>query len=78
MIPRHYLVPLVLALPVLVVTFAVLAGAALLAQGLGDQGGYRGLLWAAISALMLLVIDAMLLLAALGIKAVSQEDEPPL
>jgi hypothetical protein len=74
-IPRRYLVPLVLALPVLVVAFAVLAGAALLAQGLGDQSGFRGLLWAALSALMLLAIDALLLLAALGIKAVQDEEE---
>ncbi len=75
MIFRRYLVPLVLALPVLVVTFAVLSGAALLAHGLDDLPAYRGLAWAAITALVLLVVDAILLLALLGIKAAQEDAE---
>ena len=75
MIPRHYLAVLVLALPVVVVTFAVLAGASFLASGLGDVPGARGLRWVAIGSLIVLVIDALLLLAALGIRAVQEEDE---
>ena len=74
MIPRRLLAVLVLALPVLVVTFAVLAGASLLAGGLGDSAGAAALKWVAIGALIVLVIDALLLLAVLGIRA-AQEDE---
>jgi hypothetical protein len=74
-IPRRYLASLVLALPVLVVTFAVLAGASFLTAGLGDAPGARGLRWVAGGALIVLVVDAILLLAALGIRAVENEDE---
>jgi len=73
-IPRRLLAVLVLALPVLVVTFAVLAGASMLASGLGDAAGAAALNWVAFGALIVLVIDALLLLAVLGIRAV-QEDE---
>jgi hypothetical protein len=73
-IPRRFLAALVLALPVLVVAFAVLAGASLLAGGMGDAIGAAALKWVAVAALILLAIDALLLLAALGIRA-AQEDE---
>jgi hypothetical protein len=73
-IPRRYLVVPVLALPVLVVTFAVLAGATFLAATLGDAPGAAALKWVAMGSLIVLVIDAILLLALLGIRAV-QEDE---
>lgn len=74
MIPRRYLVVPVLALPVLVVTFAVLAGATFLAAALGDAPGAAALKWVALGSLIVLVIDAIVLLALLGIRAV-QEDE---
>jgi hypothetical protein len=73
-IPRRYLVVPVLALPVLVVTFAVLAGATFLAVALGDAPGAAALKWVALGSLIVLVIDAIVLLALLGIRAV-QEDE---
>jgi len=73
-IPRRLLAVLVLALPVLVFTFAVLAGASMLAGGLGDAVGAAALKWVALGALIVLVIDALLLLAVLGIRA-AQEDE---
>ena len=63
-----------LALPVLVMTFAVLAGAAMLTAGMGDVAGARALQWIAVGALIVLAIDALLLLAALGIRAVEEED----
>jgi hypothetical protein len=69
MIPRWFLYTLVFALPILVVTFGVVLGASALAQGLGDVAGSRGLFWVAMAALVLLVIDAVLLLAALGLRA---------
>ena len=73
MIPRPFLATLVFALPILVVTFGVVLGASTLASGLGDSAGSRGLLWVAIVALVLLVIDALLLLVALGLKALDQQ-----
>ena len=79
MIPRPLLVVLVFALPILCVTFAVVLGAGALAQGMGDAVGGRVLFWVAMGALMLLVIDALLLLGVLGIKAIGAEasdDEP--
>jgi hypothetical protein len=75
MIPRWFLTTLVLALPVLIVTFGVVLGAAALAGGLGDAAGSRGLLWFAMATLMLLVIDVVLLVAVLGIRALEDEGE---
>jgi hypothetical protein len=75
MIPRPLLVTLVFALPILVVTFGVVLGAAALAQGLGDAAGARGLSWLAIAALLLLVIDSLLLLVVLGMRALNERDE---
>ena len=55
----------------LVVTFAVVLGAATLAAGLGDAAGGRGLFWFAMAALILLVVDVLLLVAVLGIQALA-------
>jgi hypothetical protein len=74
-IPRRFLSVLVLALPVLVVTFSVVAGASMLAAGLGDAPGAAALRWVAIAALIVLVVDALLLVAALGIRAVHEDEE---
>lgn len=81
MIPRSFLTILVFALPILAVTFGVVLGASALAQGLGDAAGSRGLFWIAMAALVLLVIDALLLLVLLGIRALEEpgrdrHDEP--
>lgn len=65
---------LVLALPVLIVAFAVLMGGWGLAQGLGDPGGAAALRWIAIACLLLLVMDALLLLLALGLSAIEERD----
>jgi hypothetical protein len=73
MIPRWFLTTLVFGLPVLVVTFSVVLGAAALAGGLGDAAGSRGLFWFAMAALVLLVIDVVLLVAALGIRALEAD-----
>lgn len=77
-IPRRFLAALVLALAVLLVTFAVLAAASLLAGALGDVPAAIVLRWVALAALILLAIDALLLLAVLGIRAAQQDeqDEP--
>ena len=73
--PHRFLAALVLALAVLVVTFAVLAAASLLASAMGDATGAGVLRWVALTALILLVIDALLLLAVLGIRAVQHDEE---
>jgi hypothetical protein len=65
---------LVLALPVLIVAIAVVLCAAALAAGMGDEPGARLLRWWAIAALLLLAIDAILLLAVLGMRALEHEE----
>jgi hypothetical protein len=78
-IPRPLLLVLVYALPVLVVAFAVILGAAQLAAAMGDAAGGRALVWVAVGALILLVIDVLLLVGVLGLKSLgadSYDDEP--
>jgi len=77
MIPRRFLYTLVLALPILIVTFGVVLGASALASGLGDAAGSRGLFWIAIGALLLMIIDAVLLLIVLGIRALEEPPDEP-
>ena len=72
LIPRRILVVLVLALPVLLVAFAVVMGGWGRAQGMGDPGGATALRWIAMGCLMLLVIDLILLLMALGLNAIEE------
>ena len=76
MIPRWSLKALVLALPALVVAFGVVLAASQLAAGLGDPAGERLLRWWAIAVLILLVCDAVLLLALLGLRAVEADERP--
>jgi len=75
MIYRPLLTALVLALPVLVLTFAVLLGASSLTGAMGDAAGSYGLFWCAMAALMLLIIDALLLLMVLGLRAIDQRED---
>jgi hypothetical protein len=73
--PRTLLAVLVLALPVLIVVFGVLMGASSLARAVGDAAGGRVLGWVAATALVLLVVDVLLLLIVLGIRAL--DETPP-
>jgi uncharacterized membrane protein len=75
MIYRPLLTALVLVLPILVLTFAVLLGASSLTGAMGDAAGSYGLFWCAMAALVLLTIDALLLLMVLGIRAIDQREE---
>jgi hypothetical protein len=75
MIYRPLLTVLVLVLPVLVLTFAVLLGASSLTGAMGDTVGSYGLFWCAMVALVLLIIDALLLLMVLGIQAIDQRED---
>jgi hypothetical protein len=70
LVPRPIVVVLVLALPVLIVAFAVLMAGCGLAQGLRDPDGAAVLRWIALACLMLLAGDALLLLIALGMNAI--------
>ncbi len=72
MIPRWLLTTLVFALPILAITFGVGLGASSLTRALGDAAGSYGLFWFAMAALILLVIDALLLLVVLGIRALDE------
>ena len=79
MIPRWFLTTLVFTLPILAVTFGVVLGASALTSALGDAAGAYGLFWCAMAALIGLVIDGLLLLVTLGIRAVDErrdEDGP--
>jgi len=72
MIPRWLLTTLVFAVPILAIAFGVVLGASLLTSALGDAAGSYGLFWFAMVALILLVIDALLLLVILGIRALDE------
>ena len=74
MIPRPLLLVLVFSLPILVVAFGVILGASSLAQALGDSAGGRALFWVAMGALILLVIDALLLVGALGLRTLAADE----
>jgi hypothetical protein len=76
-IPRRLLVPLVLAIPVLVVTLATLACASWVAEGMQDLVAARALRWVATGAGLMLLLDGILLLTALGINAVQDDSQPP-
>jgi hypothetical protein len=79
MISRRLLTLLVFALPILVITFGVVLGASSLTGALGDTAGSYGLFWCAMAALILLVIDALLLLVMLGLRALDErrDEEVP-
>ena len=74
MIPRPVLTILVFALPLLVCTFAVVLGVSALTQAMQDEGGARALRWVSVGVLVLAVIDMLLLLCVLGLKALNDDD----
>ncbi|MEQ8790366.1 MAG: hypothetical protein RIC55_28990 [Pirellulaceae bacterium] len=63
---------LVVALPVLVVAFAVVMGGQALARATGDTVGGSVLFYVGMTALMLLAADLLLLVAVLGVNALAQ------
>ena len=68
---------LVLALPLLVAAFSVLMGGAALAAATEDAAGAQALRWVAIGVLMLTVVDLVLLVGVLGLKALEKETDRP-
>ncbi len=74
MIPRSVIVALVFALPLLVVAFAVVMGGYALTLATGDSGGAHGLWWVAMSCLMLICVDVLLLVGVLGARSLGAPD----
>lgn len=78
MFPREVLQALVFGLAVLIVAFAVVMGGYALAQGTGQPGQSDPLASAlygvGVGLLVLLVIDAVLLLVALGINELGRRE----
>ena len=72
MLPRWCLTTFVFALPILAISFGAFLGAAELMRALGDINGAYGLRIVAIVDLLLLLIDALCLLIALGLAAVAE------
>lgn len=68
MISREQLRPLVFAVPVLLAATTVLFVGHGISSGLGDAAGARVLWWIAMAAVMLLAVDCLILLLAIGAK----------
>jgi hypothetical protein len=75
MLPRCCLTTLVLALPILAISFGAFLGTAELMGALGDGGGAHAMRWLAILALLLLIIDGLCLLTVLGLTALANQSE---
>lgn len=68
MVPRFVFATLLSGMAVLIVSFGVLMGGYAIAVWADDAAGARGLLWLAIASGLLLIVDCLLLLAALAIE----------
>jgi hypothetical protein len=75
--PRSLLKCFVFALPLLVVVFSVLMGGFLLTRATGDEPAAKVLQWIAVAALMGIVADLILLVGALGLRALAERDDGP-
>lgn len=74
-IPRRLLAVLVFTLPISAVVFGVVAGAALLADGMGDGSARTIFRAVAAVALIILTTDMILLVSVLGIDMLDRVDE---
>ena len=74
MLPRPILTTLVFALPTLVVSFSVLMGGSALARATEDLAAARALQWIGVGLLMLTVVDVVLLVGVLGLRALSDKE----
>lgn len=69
MIPRSFLVPLVVGLPVLVTAFTVVMGGYLVLRLGDDEGAAAVFRWLGVACLLLLAFDLLLLVGLLGFNA---------
>jgi hypothetical protein len=74
-LPRSVLTILVFSLPILVVSFAALMGGSALARATQDAGAASALQWVAIGLLLLTVVDLVLLVGVLGLKALADDND---
>jgi hypothetical protein len=74
MLPRCCLTILVLALPVLAISFGAFLGAAELMRAVGDTGGAYAMRWVALVDFLLLAIDGVCLLIVLGLAALAEHE----
>lgn len=72
---RPVLLVLLLALPVLLVAFAVLMGGYGLTSATGDAAAAAVLWWIGMALLGLILVDLVLLVGALGVAAVVSDNE---
>lgn len=72
MVSRRFVTFLVVCLPLLIVAFAVLMGGYAVATAAHDATGATALWWIAMACVMLLVMDVLLLLVALGLDHIRQ------
>ena len=77
-IPQRFLTLAVLTLPVLLVTFFVLMGGYLLVAHQADTSLVaQALRWISVICLALIIIDLIVLVGVLAIRAVESDDQPP-
>ena len=74
-IPKRLFTILVFALPVLIVAFSAVMGAQALSRALADAPGARALDWAGLALLLLLIVDVVLLVGALGLNALADQQQ---
>ena len=70
---RKVLISLVVALPLLLVSFAVVMGFYAIVQAGKDETASRVLWWIAMSILMVTVTDLVALIGVLGLRAIEQD-----
>ncbi|MBM4003154.1 MAG: hypothetical protein FJ295_07685 [Planctomycetes bacterium] len=78
--PRRFLILTVYALPILAVIGTVSSAAAWLLGSLDDRVGGGVMRGIATAAVLMLIVDALLLLGALGVRAITTDNddvEPP-
>lgn len=77
MIPRRLLFILVISLPVLVVSVAVVMAAHALLAATEDKPAVAAMRWVGTGLVLLTVVDLVLLVGALGIQSLgAREDQP--
>jgi hypothetical protein len=67
----------VFALPLLIVAFAVISGGAVLTRAMQDAPASQIFAWIAGAVAMLVVIDLILLVGVLGLRALEADERPP-
>lgn len=75
MIPRRLLLSLIASLAVLLVAFAVVIAGYALVSVAQDTAAAQALWWVAMSLLMLVLVDLVLLVGVLALRELDRDDE---